>query len=133
MISTAVAIDTFERNERVLHEGRRQIVLDYAGKRLEDLEVMSTGGGPEYQVGFDRRAAGDAASHLRHHDRVVVGERKARTGPVAHSVGRGAVSRALLAEAEHCNLYRHARPCPGHPRLTILASKAKTWMAGTSP
>ena len=28
-------------------------------------------------------------------------------------------------------LARHARACPGHPRLTVLAGK-KTWMAGRS-
>src|SRR5260370_18041844 len=27
---------------------------------------------------------------------------------------------------------RHARACPGHPRLNILTAR-KTWMAGTSP
>ena len=86
----AIAIDAFEPNQRVLHEGRRQVVLDHVGERLEDLEVMPPGGGPEYQVGFDRRAAGDAAGHLRHHDRLVVGERKARARPVAHPIERGA-------------------------------------------
>ena len=29
-------------------------------------------------------------------------------------------------------LARHARACPGHPRLTAFASR-KTWMAGTGP
>src|SRR5882724_10913534 len=29
-------------------------------------------------------------------------------------------------------LLRHARACPGHPRLTSLKAP-KTWMAGTSP
>jgi hypothetical protein len=27
---------------------------------------------------------------------------------------------------------RHARACPGHPRLTGISAR-KTWMAGTSP
>src|ERR1700733_3391898 len=65
---------------------------------------MAAGGGPEPQVGFDRRAAGNAAGHLRHHDRLVIGERKAPTRPIAHAIERGGVSGALLAEAEHCAL-----------------------------
>jgi hypothetical protein len=30
------------------------------------------------------------------------------------------------------NQARHARACPGHPRLAALKSR-KTWMAGTGP
>src|SRR5450631_3377135 len=36
------------------------------------------------------------------------------------------------ATREGCCGGRHARACPGHPRLDIVAAR-KTWMAGTSP
>jgi hypothetical protein len=57
-----------------------------------DLEMMPPGGGPENEVGLDWRAAGNAAGHLRHHDRLIVAERKTCTRPIAHAIGRAAVS-----------------------------------------
>ena len=56
----AIALDAFKRDERVLHERRRQVVLGDLGERLEDLEVMPPQSRPEHHMGFDRRAAGTA-------------------------------------------------------------------------
>ena len=57
-VSAAIAIGAVEREERVLHERRRQVVLGHLGERLEDFEMVPAERGPEYQVGFDRRTAG---------------------------------------------------------------------------
>ncbi len=36
----AIAVEAFQRHQRILHKRWRQIVLGHLGKRLEDLEVM---------------------------------------------------------------------------------------------
>src|SRR5258707_4057286 len=38
----------------------------------------------------------------------------------------------VMSNFPGCGFLRHARACPGHPRLLVAASN-KTWMAGTSP
>ena len=74
----AVALETFERDQCIFHEGRRQVVLGDLNERLENLEMIPPRCRPEYHMGLDRWAPRDAASELRYHHGFVAGERKAR-------------------------------------------------------
>ena len=97
----SAAIAPFPRNvgQGALEPGRRQVVLDHLGERLEHLEVVPRALDPERHHGLERRAARHRAVDLRHHDGGVRGERKARARPVPHTLG-GAFGGSLAAETE---------------------------------
>ena len=95
-LSAAVAIDAFEGDQRILHEGRRQVVLDHLGERLEHLEMMPARRRSRTPRGSRSAGSRAPAGHLRDHHGLVVGKREARARPVAHAIERGASGAGLL-------------------------------------
>src|SRR5215470_1823675 len=114
-LETALLVD----DQRGLHPGRRQVILDHLRDRLEQLELV-TGRplGPERDRGFQRRAARQAAGHLRDQDGGILRQRKARAGPGPHPIKGSAACGVRLERRPDPERLRHrGSVAAGLPRL----------------
>src|SRR6516162_8711490 len=100
----AIALDAFERDQRIFHESRRQVVLGHLRQRLEDLEMMPPRRGPEHDMCLERWAPWHAASELRYHQGFVVSQRKVRLRPAAHAGNSRRAIGAFRGKVKHGNL-----------------------------
>src|SRR4029077_12613782 len=120
-----VALETFEREQCVFHEGRRQVVLGHVRHWLEDLEMVPPRRRPEHHMGLDRRATRDAAGELRHHQGFVFGGGEERLRPAAHTDNGRRLIGAFRGKAKHGNLEK--RTCEAGSSRPATGEGPKSW------